>query len=181
MLGPFGAMVQRIESAPRRGLLRFLAGGGVAALIGAAPPGERVAAKKKKKKKKKKGCATCPSSSCPVQFTAAGGSTICSIGTLSPQTCTPCTSNSQCQSINVDFPHCVTAGQSPWVIRHRSFWPAKVTAGAMPAGGRLRYVGDRHSPATSTSPGVVPACWRFPPVLELDRIRVTWLAVDRAR
>ena len=110
MFGLFSALSHRIESAPRRGLLRLLAGGGVAALIGAAPIGESPVAKKKKKKKK--GCATCPSSSCPVQFTEAGGGKICSIGTVSPPTCIPCTSSSQCQSINADFPHCVTAGKA---------------------------------------------------------------------
>ena len=70
------------------------------------------AASAKKKRNKKKGCPTCPSASCPVRFTEAGGGKICSVGSLSPATCTPCTSSGQCRSIAPDFPHCVTAGRA---------------------------------------------------------------------
>ena len=65
-----------------------------------------------KKRKRQRRCPPCPSPSCPVRFTEAGGGTICSIGSLSRPSCTPCASSGQCRSLSPEFPHCVTAGRA---------------------------------------------------------------------
>jgi uncharacterized protein (TIGR03086 family) len=109
MLNVSVELARRSGLSQRRNALRVLAGAGLGIYAAIRHESGDAQAKNKKKKKKKNKtaqCQGCPAS-CTFEFVQAGGGKICGIASNAPETCTPCTSSSQCAEMNVNFPHCV--------------------------------------------------------------------------
>jgi hypothetical protein len=95
-------------ASPRRGVLRALATVGAGSILGGVyAPAAEAKNKGKKRCKKCPSCDVCPHA-CDVVFSVAEGGKLCSTGYFDPGACRPCTSSSQCESIDGRYPYCIT-------------------------------------------------------------------------